>query len=327
MDRRPKVSVVVPNYNYARFLPARIESVLNQTYENYELILLDDASQDGSLEILRQYSDNAHVSVLDVNSSNSGSPFIQWQKGISLAQGEYIWLAESDDWADPEFLETAVSLLDQHPRAIFCFLGSYCIDEDGNRMKTDFDRWSSRQQSNPSGFSVFNGLDYILHNLYWRNYIYNASGVLFRKEAFNNVSDLSCFNMRYCGDWLFWIEMARQGEVVEVYKKMNCFRQHSSSTTVKSNTQGKGVYEDMQVVAAVEKMIPTMGRYKRFLRHGAFYKDIKRLRTDSQIKDELLSHLKKTFAAGYGSYLIERLNKMVSHLFPWVLTKDSDRLK
>lgn len=101
----PLVSVIIPNYNYARYLDARIESVLNQTFTDFELILLDDVSTDDSLKVFDQYKDNPHVSCLVVNETNSGSPFKQWMKGILLAQGKYIWIAEADDLAESDFLE------------------------------------------------------------------------------------------------------------------------------------------------------------------------------------------------------------------------------
>ena len=96
----PVVSVIIPNYNYALYLKKRIESILNQTYTDYELILLDDASTDNSVEILEKYKDNPHVSHILVNEKNSGSPFQQWAKGISLARGKWIWIAEADDVAE-----------------------------------------------------------------------------------------------------------------------------------------------------------------------------------------------------------------------------------
>ncbi|MEB3375009.1 hypothetical protein SFC43_23290 [Bacteroides sp. CR5/BHMF/2] len=100
-------------------------------------------------------------------------------------------------------MEKAVSALNQYPHASFCFLGSHCIDEKGNELSTDFDRWTSKQLRRPHNIGVFDGEDYIKHNLYWRNYIYNASGVVFRKQCFERIKDLSCFSMRYSGDWLF----------------------------------------------------------------------------------------------------------------------------
>ena len=190
MENHPvEVSVIIPNYNYARFLQQRIESVLAQTYTDYEIILLDDASTDDSVSILNHYKTNSRVAHLEINSVNTGSPFAQWQKGISLSRGKYIWIAESDDAADSSFLEKAVSVLNQYPHTSFCFLGSNCIDEKGNELSTDFDRWTSKQLRRPHNIGIFDGEDYIKHNLYWRNYIYNASGVVFRKQ---------CFEQRIC---------------------------------------------------------------------------------------------------------------------------------
>ena len=102
----PKVSVIVPNYNHASYLKQRIDSILNQTFQDFEVIILDDCSTDNSLEVLSHYKNHNKVSHCVFNDTNSGSTFKQWDKGIQLAKGEWIWIAESDDWAEPEFLET-----------------------------------------------------------------------------------------------------------------------------------------------------------------------------------------------------------------------------
>src|SRR5579864_2284139 len=106
----PTVSVVVPNYNHARFLPERIESILRQTYQDFELILLDDRSTDDSRAILSQYGGDPRVTI-EFNDVNSGSTFKQWNKGVRLARGRYIWIAESDDYADDRLLERLVAAL------------------------------------------------------------------------------------------------------------------------------------------------------------------------------------------------------------------------
>ena len=83
----PLVSVIVPNYNHARYLEQRLDTVFNQTYQNFEVIILDDKSTDNSLEVINRYKDNPHLSQIVVNSQNTGSPFKQWDKGINLAKG------------------------------------------------------------------------------------------------------------------------------------------------------------------------------------------------------------------------------------------------
>ena len=98
------VSVIIPNYCHARFLNQRIDSVLNQTYSDYEVIILDDCSTDNSREIIESYRNHPKISHIVYNEKNSGSTFIQWEKGFELARGEYIWIAESDYVARSTFL-------------------------------------------------------------------------------------------------------------------------------------------------------------------------------------------------------------------------------
>lgn len=99
----PLITVIIPNFNHAKYLRERIDSVLNQTYNNIEVFLLDDCSNDNSKEILMSYESSPLVKGILLNEENSGSTFRQWQKGFELAHGEYIWIAESDDYCDLHF--------------------------------------------------------------------------------------------------------------------------------------------------------------------------------------------------------------------------------
>lgn len=103
----PLVSVIIPNYCHAPYLEQRITSVLNQTYTNFEVIILDDNSPDNSVEIINQFKNDEHIKHIVVNEKNSGSTFIQWNRGIELSQGEIIWIAESDDYCEPTFWKSA----------------------------------------------------------------------------------------------------------------------------------------------------------------------------------------------------------------------------
>lgn len=100
---RPLISVIIPNFNHAPYLKQRIDSVLNQTYDNLEIFLLDDCSKDNSRKILLSYKNNPKVKEIIFNDKNSGSTFKQWEKGFELSHGEYIWIAESDDYCDAFF--------------------------------------------------------------------------------------------------------------------------------------------------------------------------------------------------------------------------------
>ena len=120
----PLVSVIVPNYNHAPYLRQRLDSIFNQTFKDFEVIILDDCSTDNSKEIIEEYRNRPQVSHIEYNEINSGSPFKQWAKGFELAQGEYIWIAESDDWAEPNFLETLVSFLNSNNEIALAFSAS-----------------------------------------------------------------------------------------------------------------------------------------------------------------------------------------------------------
>ena len=228
----PKVSVIIPNYNYEAFLRERIESVINQSFQNFEIIVLDDCSTDNSREIINEYKDNPHVSKVIYNEKNSGSPFLQWERGINASIGEWIWIAESDDVADVYFLETLINEVMHNMNSVVAYSHSYLIDINGNKIEENWD--------NITNYNInitYNGFDYIHKRLFWRNYIYNASMAIFKKTSFNTISNIYK-QYRACGDWAFWLEICSKGDVIEVCKKLNFFRQHPKRATEDAAKKG-----------------------------------------------------------------------------------------
>ncbi|MGV6829982.1 MAG: glycosyltransferase family 2 protein, partial [bacterium] len=116
---KPKISIIVPNYNHEKYIEQRLFSIFNQTYQDFEVILLDDASTDKSPEILKSYEHHEKVQSLIINDSNSGSPFLQWQRGIQLSKGDLIWIAESDDYCELNFLEILVNQKSKNTNLIY----------------------------------------------------------------------------------------------------------------------------------------------------------------------------------------------------------------
>lgn len=321
-----KVSIIVPNYNYASYLQQRIDSILNQSFQDFELILLDDASTDNSVEILYSHRSNPHVTRIEVNNHNTGSPFQQWFKGISLAQGEYIWIAESDDLCEPEFLSTTVNLLDKYPQAAVCFTGSTQIDEKGETLSYDMNKWGKLERKQKNNYAIFNGRAYVAHNLYWRSYIGNASSALFRKSSFEQASPQQCAKMRYSGDWLFWFKLAMQGDIIEVYEIHNYFRQHTQKVTVKADYNGEGKKEDIEIIHQIELTLPEIGYYKRTIRHGILYNRIHKLPAPHLIKESLYALLKKKLNATAFDGKVAHLNQLLRFICPFVITMERDRL-
>lgn len=131
--KNPLISVVIPNYNHAQFIEKRIESVLNQTYKNIEIILLDDKSTDNSIDIIKKYEQNPVVSHVLQNTENSGSPFLQWKKGVSMSKGDLVWIAESDDLCENDLLETLVKEFTTDNECALAFCKSMTINSTGDK--------------------------------------------------------------------------------------------------------------------------------------------------------------------------------------------------
>lgn len=222
----PKVSIIIPNYNHAPYLEQRIESVLNQTFNDFEVIILDDCSTDNSIGILNRYAQHPKVSMLLINEQNSGNTFKQWQKGIEAAKGEYIWIAESDDWADNTFLETLLSFTSPKVSIIYC--DSHIIDSQGNIIGS-FDQWFNELSKKKWRSNYTNtGKEEIQNFLYIKNTIPNASSTLIKKSSINiNVSQFT--KLKYTGDWFFYTEILKSSEISFVNKKLNYFRRHNHS--------------------------------------------------------------------------------------------------
>ncbi len=95
------MSAVIPNYKYEAYIAERLRSVFDQDYPLRQVVVLDDASPDGSVAEIRKTAEAAGRDIeLIINEKNSGSPFPQWRKGVELAKGDYVWIAEADDVAD-----------------------------------------------------------------------------------------------------------------------------------------------------------------------------------------------------------------------------------
>ena len=123
-----RVSIIVPNYNYCRYLEARLQSLSNQTIAPYEIIVLDDVSTDNSREWLDENLERICPGAESFyNERNSGSAFGQWLAGVRRARGDYVWIAEADDIAEPEFLADVLAKFDE-PNVVLSFCQSKQMD-------------------------------------------------------------------------------------------------------------------------------------------------------------------------------------------------------
>lgn len=132
MNLSPKISVIVPVYNTAAYLPKCLDSILNQTFGDFELLVINDGSKDNSQQIIDQYveKDSRTVSIIKENGGLSDAR----NKGLDLAKGEFIAFIDSDDYIDPTMFEEMIELAEKHQSEIvFCDLVK--VDENGNQFR------------------------------------------------------------------------------------------------------------------------------------------------------------------------------------------------
>ena len=235
----PTVSVIVPNYNHAPYLKQRIESILDQTYQDFELILLDDCSTDGSRDVMEGYRSNPHVSHIVYNENNSGSAFRQWNKGIELAKGDWIWVAESDDYAEPIFLERMMNEVAKVPDCVLAYSATWWVDQQGNKL------WETPHSDR---VNIYDGHDFIRKKLAICNSIANVSECIFRRDKFRPSESHRYEHMRLCGDWFFYLLLAEQGKVVELEEPLSYYRQHSTNISGSAEQQGLTFLEGIDVL-------------------------------------------------------------------------------
>jgi glycosyltransferase involved in cell wall biosynthesis len=238
----PKVTVITPNYNYARYLPQRLDSILAQTLRDFELIILDNASTDNSRQVIESYLHDPRVRTV-FNEQNSGSVFKQWNLGLRQATGQYVWIAEADDFAEPTLLETLVDRLDRYPNVGLAMSQSWIVDADGRAISVDkssdlfqshgADRTGDIDHSNED--FIASGRDFCLQYMYKYNHIPNASAVVFRRsvlEAVNGAPE----DMQLCGDYMAYVKMLELSDIAAVGAHLNYFRCHSATTRARSSS-------------------------------------------------------------------------------------------
>lgn len=235
----PRVSVIIPNYNYARHLRNRIGSIVRQTAPFYEVIVLDDASSDDSITVTEQLAVEYGIQVRLVrNRVNSGCVSGQWAKGVKHVRGDLVWIAEVDDLCEPKFLESLTSAM-QDRSVVLAYCQSRQIDEAGNVLADSYLRYTD-DVSRRHWLRAYRekGSDENRKYLAVKNTIPNVSAVLFRRDALQNAMErelATMANFRVAGDWIAYLAVLEQGDVAFVPESLNLHRRHGSSVTLGSD--------------------------------------------------------------------------------------------
>lgn len=239
----PKVTVIIPNYNHAQYLSKRIDSVLNQTYQDFEVIILDDCSSDSSKLIIENYRGHPKIKSIVYNKVNSGGVYYQWKKGIAMAECDFIWIAESDDYAEPEFLMQLLQPFEKYPNLGISFCNSNWVDDKGEVGE-------SLSSYNESFYK--NGIMEIKEKLLTVNTIQNVSAVIIKREyAEIGLKKISKF--KSCGDWFLYISILKNTDLYYNNEKLNNFRWYHNNTSNKANKSGLWILEGTKLLRMIKQ--------------------------------------------------------------------------
>lgn len=228
----PKVSVCMPNYNLGRFLPEAIESVLRQSFADFEFIIIDNCSTDDSVEIINRYAAIDRRISTTVNERNIGL-VNNMNRCLERAKGEYIKFLFSDDvLVSTTTLERMVSVLDEHPNVALVASARYVIDEKSNIQK----KWIEyRERYDYPGVQIIQ--DCLFEQ---KNRIGEPSVVLFRRIHANGGFDV---RYRQAVDLAMWMRILERGDFAYIEEPLCSFRIHREQQT-NANIRDIGTVEE-----------------------------------------------------------------------------------
>lgn len=273
------VAAIIPNYNYADFIIERIDSVLFQTYPISELIILDDASPDNSVEIIENKIEKIKneypklkIKFLRNEKNSGGCVFSQWQKGLKEVESEYFWIAEADDSANAHFLEVAMEKFKEKPSTVLFFSDSYRINQDNEIKSRTCSDWADMWKSGRYKKDFYNsGEDEIKNYLSGTNPILNVSSVVWKNSPDLPKIFEEAKKFKVAGDWYIYSRVLEHGDIAYSAKQLNYYRKHdrgSASTVVKLNTEYGEVVSVQERIIKKYHLGPEQIEWARVRRRG-----------------------------------------------------------
>ena len=247
----PKVSIILPVYNRERYLSAAIKSVLQQTYQNWELLISDNCSEDTSADIASKYAKDDKRILFWRNEENIGL-FRNYNKCIEKSSGEYIELFGADDIFEPACLERLVHVLDHNPDVSLATAARKLIDGNGQYLGT------VRPYTANKFFSAQELIQSTIHSL--SNWI--VSPVMFRAK---NKGGGFKLNLKLSADLEYWLNILQGGKVFYLDEVLSNYRVHPGSETSKIFTDFSFILDVLRLADLhVEHLVDTNGVDKAF---------------------------------------------------------------
>jgi glycosyltransferase involved in cell wall biosynthesis len=207
---KPLVSIVVPSYNHSKYIKETVLSIVNQTYPNIELIVIDDGSKDNSVEILKGLQ--KEFDFIFISRENRGL-IATLNEGLSLAKGKYFCAVASDDVFMLNKIELQVIFMEKNPRYALCFGKMKIIDENSKYVK-DF-----KSKNVQSGF--------MFYKIFAKKFIITAPTVMLRKS--NLVESGGYSNHFYIEDFPLWLKLSLEYPFGYVNEYLVSYRIHGNN--------------------------------------------------------------------------------------------------
>lgn len=221
MNYSPKVTVCLPTYNSGEFLPQAIDSILEQTFTDFELIISDDCSTDRTPEIIQSYLSLDQRIKYFRNRENLGL-FPNWNQCLEYASGEYITIFAQDDVMFPQNLEVKVKIMDKYPNVGLVASSIMVVDANNKPLHWD---WANYAED-----KLVNGREWVMNNLGEANPIC-CPFVLIRRQAIEKFGGNFNSNYAYAADLELWLRIGLVADLYFVKEKLGYYRWHQGNKT------------------------------------------------------------------------------------------------
>ena len=233
MTSTPLVSVIVACFNSERYLATAIESVLAQTYRNLEIVMVDDCSTDGTVELIRSYQQHDDRIRLIQHDSRGGRPAITKNTGLKAIRGDFVCFLDHDDYYAPNKISVLLGQLITHSNCVAAFHEIDLVDEKGHFISRYLDNFTTeaKQFLIPASNGVYLGSErfFAFQSIHYA--AMHTISVMIAVERLGH--DQLFFDQRYkvCDDTDLWLRLGLAGTVVYVDNSLASYRQHDTNIT------------------------------------------------------------------------------------------------
>lgn len=249
----PSVTAVVPNYNHARYLRQRIDSILNQTYPHVQILLLDDCSTDESRDVIAEYCERYPQRVRAIlNDENAGNVFRQWRRGVNAATTDLVWICESDDFCDPDFLENLIPHF--RDRSVQLAFGRIQFAEEDGSFRGGLDAYREGAEAGIWDDQVVRpSAQWFAGGFGVNNLIANVGGCVWRNKQLPDAVWDEAQTYSILGDWFLYLHISGGGQIAYEPSAVASFRQHGKNTSVSSFRTPPYYEEHHRLMTALRK--------------------------------------------------------------------------